>query len=277
VSLLLLSACKKTAAPPPTFLVYERPAIVIEGDTLLADGEIDAWVYPGGRFLAVVEEAQRLPLTVPAPNPILTAGGIRINGITLTRKPYPFWQYDTLKHDFAPEEVLIHRPIYTYLPDTLINFFQKEDFETPQLSFRFPNAGDPLAASLRRTYHAPRRGFWCGEIAMAPNQIFQAETTPSFEFPNSEVWLEISVRGDRNLGIGLTRENKQTGALVSRDVYLLLRPPDEGWKTFYVDLTPWMREGSGLYRFRVYLTSMADSAQSSTLYIDDVRILSFRP
>ena len=275
--LLLLTACKKTTAPSPAFLSYERPFIIIAGDTLLADGDIDAWVYPAGRFLAVVEESQRLPLTVPVSQPILTAGGVRVNGITLTRKPYPFWQYDTLWHEFRAEEVYFYRPIYTYFPDTLINFFQKEDFESPQLSFRIPNAGDPYAATLRRTFQNPRRGFWCGEVSMAPNQIFQAESDPPFLFPNSEVWLEISVRGDRNLGIGLTRENKQTGAFITRDVYLIIRPPDESWKTFYVNLTPWMQEGSALYRFRLYLTSIADSTQSSKLYIDDVRLLSFRP
>ncbi len=274
---ILLSACNKTAAPSPAFLSYERPLLVIETDTLLADDEIDAWVYPDGRFLAVVEEGQRLPLTLPAPTTIFTAGGVRVNGLTLTRKPYPFWQYDTLRRSFTSEELYLHRPMYTYFPDTLIAFFQREGFETPQPSFRFPNAGDPMAATFRRSIDKPRRGFWCGEILMAPNQVFQAESDPPFEFPNSEVWLEISTRGNRNLAIGLTRENKQTGALVSRDIYLLIRPPDENWKTFYVHLTPWMQQGSGLYRFRLYLNSIGDTAQPSQLFIDDVRILSFRP
>ncbi len=274
---ILLSACNKTAAPSPAFLFYDRPLLVIEGDTLIADDAIDAWVYPEGRFLAVVEEGQRLPLTLPAPATIFTAGGIRVNGLTLTRKPYPFWQYDTLRRSFAPEEIYLHRPIYTYFPDTLIAFFQREGFETPQLSFRFPNAGDPMAATFRRSIDGPRRGFWCGEVLMAPNQVFQAESDPPFEFPNSEVWLEISTRGNRNLAIGLTRENKQTGTLVGRDIYLLIRPPDENWKTFYVNLTPWMQQASGLYRFRLYLNSIGDTAQTSKLFIDDIRILSFRP
>ena len=274
---LLLSACNKTAVPTPAFLTYGRPFLIIEADTLLADAEIDAWVYPEGKFLAVVEEGQRLPLTWPARSTLLTAGGIRVNGLTLTRRPYPFWQYDTLRHAFGPEEHYLHRPLYAYFPDTLIAFFMREGFETPQLSFRFPNVGDPSAATFRRSIESPRRGFWCGEVAMAPNQVFQAESDPPFSFPNSEVWLEISARGDRNLAIGLTRENKQTGALVSRDIYLLIRPPDDDWKTFYVNLTPWMQEGSGLYRFRLYLNSIGDTAQSSKLFIDDVRILSFRP
>jgi len=274
---ILLSACNKTEVPLPAFLSYERPLLVIEGDTLIADDEIDAWVYPDGRFLAVVEEGQQLPLTLPAPPTILTAGGIRVNGLTLTRRPYPFWQYDTLRRSFTPEELYWHRPIYAYFPDTLITFFQREGFETPQLSFRFPNAGDPMAATFRRSIERPRRGFWCGEVSMAPNQVFQAESDPPFEFPNSEVWLEISTRGNRNLAIGLTRESKQTGALISRDIYLLIRPPDENWKTFYVNLTPWMQQGSGLYRFRLYLNSVGDTAQASRIFMDDVRILSFRP
>ncbi len=277
MSLLLLSACHRTAVPAPAYLWYERPLLVIEADTILADGDVDAWVYPEGRFLAVVEEGQRLPLTLPAPKTILTAGGIRVGGLLLTRKPYPFWQYDTLQRSFAAEEGYQHRPVYTYFPDTLINFFQKEGFESPQVRFRFPNAGEPLAATFRRSFDTPRRGFWCGEVLIGPNQIFQAESDPPFEFPNSDVWLEISIRGSRNLGVGLTRENRQTGALVSRDIYLLIRPPDAEWKTLYIDLTPWMRQGSGLYRYRLYLNSIGDTAQSTKIYIDDVRILSFRP
>jgi hypothetical protein len=249
---------------------------VIENDTLLADAEIDHWVYPGGRFLALGEEGQRMPLALPAPMPLLTAGGVRLSGVTISRRPYPFWQFDTLWHTFMPEEEYLHQPLYAYLPDTVLSYVMQEGFEMPQGALRIINSGEPDAASLRRIIDRPRRGLWCAEIFMAPNQIFQAESASPFLFPNNEIWLEISVRGDRNLAIGLTRENKQTGAFVSRDIYLLLRPPDQDWQTFYIPLTPWMQEGSGLYRYRLYLTSIADTTQSNRLYLDDIRILTFR-
>ncbi len=243
----------------------------------MLDPTVDHWIYPNGRYLAVVEEGQRLPLTPADQGLILLAGGVRVNGRALNRKPYPFWQFDTLQHPWTAEEHFTYAPLYRYFPDTLLQFLLSETFESPQLNLRLVNAGDALAATLQRDLSPPRRGFWCGKVTMGPNQIFQAESTTPFEFPQTEVWLEISLRGDRNLGIGLTKEAKQSGNLIGRDLYLLVSPPSDRWQTFYINLTPWLQEGSGLFRYRLYLSSMGDTTGTNYLYLDDLRILHFRP
>lgn len=251
--------------------------LLIDQDTVPLDPTIDHWVYPNGRYLAMIEAGQRLPLTPANQNLILLAGGVRVNGQTLNRKPYPFWQFDTLSRAWAPEEHFVYTPFYRYFPDTLLQFPFQETFESPQLSLRLINVGDAYAASLTRDFENPRRGFWCGKVTMGPNQIFQAEATTPFEFPMTEVWLEISLRGDRNLAIGLTKEAKQNGNLAGRDLYLLLSPPSDRWQTFYVNLTPWLQPGSGLFRYRLYLSSMGDTTGQAYLYLDDLRILYFKP
>lgn len=262
---------------PPAYLRISEARVIIEGDTLLISPPLDAWVYPKGRFLTITEVGGRVPIVPADQTPILLAGGVRVNGISAQRRPYPFWEFDTLRLQLFPEQEISYAPLYRYFPDTLLQYILREDFESPQLSFRLLNLGEPGAASLRRTIANSWRGFWSGEITFSPAAIFQAESNISFEFPRTEVWLELSVKGTRNLGVGLTREDKRTGSFVSREVLLLLRPSDEGWSTFYIDLTPWVSQGAGLYRYRLYLTSIGDTASTHTLFLDDIRILSLRP
>lgn len=274
--LLWVSACSSPQALPPAYLRFQPARLVLEGDTLTIEAPVDAWVYPAGKFLAVAEPGARVPIVPAQTTPILVAGGVRENGLAVSRKVYPFWQFDTLSQRLVPEGEVSCRPLYRYFPDTLLTYFLREDFESPQLSLNLVNASQPDAAPLRRTFESSRRGFWAGEVVLGPYSDFRAESASPFEFPQSEVWAELSVKGGRNLGVGLTVENRMTGAVVDRPVYLVLRPSDGTWSTFFVNLTPWMAGQGTLFRYRLYLTSAGDTVGTYKLYLDDVRILSFK-
>lgn len=269
-------ACTRREALPPAYLRVGPALVVIENDTLPIEAPIDAWIYPEGKFLTVAEVGQRVPIVPHTTHPVLLAGGVRVNGITVSRKPYPFWQFDTLSGPFSAEEEQAYTPLYRYFPDTLLEYLLREDFESPQLGLRIANAGENGAVQIQRTFEAPRRGVWAGRIDLPANSDFRAESTTPFTVPQQEVWAEISVRGTRNLGVGLTVEDRQTGRLVERSIYLLLRPPDTGWGTFYVDVTPWLAGKGTLFRYRLYLTSAGDTTGSHVLYLDDVRLLTLR-
>ncbi|MCX7764906.1 MAG: hypothetical protein N2253_08475 [Bacteroidia bacterium] len=275
ISFLLVS-CRPTEALPPAYLQINAGKVIIENDTLLISPALDAWVYPQGKYLSMVEAGGSLPIVPAGTSPILLAGGVRVNGISATRRPYPFWMFDTLETALLPEEKRSYTPIYRYFPDTLLRYLLREDFESPQLSLRSTNLGEPGAVQIRRTLTEPRRGIWAGEVTLSPNSDFRAESTTPFEFPQGEVWAEISLKGNRNLGVGLTQENKRTGTLVSREIFLLLRPPDTGWATYYLDLTPWIASGAGLYRYRLYIASAGDSVGTYTLYLDDIRLITLQ-
>lgn len=273
---MLASSCRSPEALPPAYLRLGAPRVAIENDTLLIEAPIDAWVYPEGKYLTLIEPGGRVPI-VPAQTPyVLLAGGVRDGGVSVSRKAYPFWQFDTLLGPFPPEQEIYHSPLYRYFPDTLIEYVFQESFESPQVGFRVVNAGEPGAVSLQRSFDQPRRGFWCGAASLPAYSDFRIETATAFAFPQQEIWAEISVRGDRNLGVGLTWENAQTGAVFGREIYLLLRPPDQGWGTFYVNLTSWLAGKGTLYRYRLYLTSAGDTVGTHSLYLDDVRILTWK-
>ncbi|MCX7607192.1 MAG: hypothetical protein N2170_08020 [Bacteroidia bacterium] len=273
---LLLNSCSSREALPPAYLRVGDARVLIEGDTLLLESPIDAWVYPEGKYLTLLEPGGRTPIVPSTTRPILLAGGVRVGGVSVSRRPYPFWQFDTIWGPLSPEVEYYHQPLYTYLPDTLLDYILRETFESPQLGFRLANAGDPNAASLRRTLETPRRGFWAGEVSLPAYSDFQAESAISFEFPQQEIWAEISVRGERNLGVGLVTENRQTGALMGRDIYLILRPPEQRWATFHIDLTPWLAGKGTLFRYRLYLTSAGDTTGTATLYLDDIRLITLK-
>lgn len=276
VSSFLLLSCRSQEALPPAYLRIGAAQVIIENDTVPIFPELDAWVYPQGQYLTVVESGGLVPIVPADRQPILLAGGLRVNGVSATRRPHPFWQFDTLWGPLQVEAETRYTPVYRYFADTLLQYLLREDFESPQLSLRITNGGDPGAVQIRRTFLDPRRGFWAGEVSLPPNADFRAESTVPFEFPQAEVWAEISLKGDRNLGVGVTQEDRRTGQVVGRSIYLILRPPDVGWGTFYVDMTPWVSQGAGLYRYRLYLTSAGDTAASHVLYLDDIRILTLR-
>lgn len=276
VSFFLLISCKSQQALPPAYLRIGPAQVIIENDTVSISPALDAWVYPEGQYLTIVESGGRVPIVPADRYPILLAGGVRVNGISATRRPYPFWEFDTLQMPLQAETEISYSPTYRYFADTLLQYLLKEDFESPQLNLRITNAGDPGAVQIRRTFSEPRRGFWAGAIELSPNADFRAESSIPFEFPQAEVWAEISLKGDRNLGVGITQEDRQTGRVIERSIYLILRPPDTGWGTYYVDMTPWLASGAGLYRYRLYLASAGDTAASHVLYLDDIRILTLR-
>ncbi|MCS7189856.1 MAG: hypothetical protein NZ933_08720, partial [Bacteroidia bacterium] len=268
--------CRQRQALPPAYLRVGNAYVVIENDTLLIESPVDAWLYPGGRYLTVVEPGERVPIVPASTKPVLLAGGVRVSGVSVLRRPYPFWQFDTLRSDLVAENELFYQPIYTYFADTLLEIPVKEGFESPQLQLRLVNAGSATAAPIFRTASAPRRGFWCAEIPLAAYTEFQAETTTPFPFPQSDIWAEISVKGDRNLAVGLTVEDKITGRTFLRENNLLLRPASDKWSTFYIDLSSWVRRHGPNFRFRLYLTSAGDTTGRHTLFLDDVRVITWR-
>ncbi|MGQ9863342.1 MAG: hypothetical protein ACUVRD_02505 [Bacteroidia bacterium] len=269
----LLSCKSSPRAIVPYYLRVEEPKLIIDSDTVAADIR-DVWVYPAGRFLSAGEVPFEIPINDYYAREILLAGGVWESGITVRRAVYPFWQFDTLAISPVPESQITYKPIFRYVVDTLLQPLLEETFESPQLNLR--SWGDyPDAVSIQRSLDEPWRGFWCGKLFFpeGSSAIWSVVSPRAYTFSKRDTWLEIRLRGNINLGVGIVVTDRR--GEISRQIFLVLIPQESQWQSYYINMTPWIQKIPDFQQFRLYLFTQSDQKERF-LYIDDIRWLTFR-
>jgi hypothetical protein len=233
----------------------------------------EVWVYTE----TDVYGAFPLPADIPWP---MTNGpatlrflpGIRANGVSATRQPYPF--FESLNWDLVPEPGGRDTVMWTTAYNDFAQVFVVEDFE---LANRFSESNTSTAEILRVT--EPEwvfEGEASGRAELTPTEALLVAATNEQQLElnaDGPVWLEMDFSCNQGFAIGLEAHNLVE---VTRTPILVLNPTEGEWKKIYLDLGPVVRSSTSAAWFEISLDANYDgSVDTAWLALDNLKIVQY--
>lgn len=244
---------------------------------------VDIWVYVDDGLIGVFEfpESDSLPATLP----IIAEGkhkleirpGIKLNGISSTRVPYPYYKPIIFEEfDFIPGTIQALGELTTsYYPDVIFGWL--EDFEQPEISIESASWSD--TAIIRTQPENNPDAFlssnsrYSGVIDLLSDKDEYGGTSHnSFEMqtPGTVIMLEMNFKTNNYLTLGVLI--RDTYDIIEKDL-LILNHSDE-WKKIYINL------GSNLSLYPqaidykiIFRAGLESELSDAHILIDNIKIV----
>lgn len=222
----------------------------------------DAWVYVNDQLVGTFE----LPVTVPVlesgKQTLKIRGGIKSNGISATRVPYPFYNFYTLDTTLIPGAVTRLSPTVSYFDGT--TFAWIENFENTGTTI----ADGPYTSdtTIQQQTAVALEGKSGAVVLEGDRTVFFASSAATYNLPKGEqkTWLELHYLSNNPFNVGVMSGN----ALYP----LIVVNPSETWNKIYIDLSPEVSANNG--PFKIFFSMSRSSANSrAELYLDNIKLV----
>lgn len=227
----------------------------------------DAWVYVDDDAVGCFELPATFPILKNGPHKVSIYGGIKSNGISAVRAPYPFYKPQVFENLNLVEDSTINlQPVLNYYPiGAGVEKGWMEDFETSNTLM--PISEDSTAIGIVRingseAWHSPN-SFYSGKIVLPPDSLDFAVATPEdgFAFHTNYLtycMLEMDYKCSDAFYVGVMYYESY---YLQRHPLLRVQPTDtvnaipQRWNKIYVNIGPFMNEHVNASYFRIYFTS----------------------
>jgi hypothetical protein len=261
--------------PIPAYIYI--PAVNFSVDSNVQQGSAshkitDAWVTVGGNFLGAYELPAMIPVLTTGNQQVLIRAGVKENGISATRLPYPF--YSTFDKNVELKEGKID----TILPDisydaNKTHFDWIEDFETGFLGLA-PSSNNSAPFAITTKPDSVFEGQGSLHISLGDTTPYlELHTTTSYILPRGRaVWLEINYKTESAVKFGIISINsssaiKQFAAGVN---------PNNEWNKIYFNLSTLVSIQPSANSLRFYIESQKPNDKSSAhILLDNIKLLHF--
>ncbi len=234
----------------------------------------DSWVYVNDQLIGAFEHPATFPVLARGDNKLEIRPGIKLNGISATRVPYPFYRpFILTDFTFFEDSIVSVSPEFIYYDNTLIPW--KEDFEDISISLEKTARSD---TTIRKTApHDPdayssEHSAYSGLIHLKGSvKTFQIATAESFALPGlgRPVFLEIDYKCDKPFGVGLIVEEFGTITFLP----LVIVNTSEIWNKIYINLGPNISLYSSSARFKPYFEGNLDSEEEARFFFDNIKLV----
>jgi hypothetical protein len=237
----------------------------------------DVWVYVDDVLLGAYELPAVLPALYQGQHKLTIKPGIKINGISSTRAPYPFYNpiiYEDF--NFIPDSVFnLGIPTTEYAEN--LNFMWMEDFETPGLSITETSASD---TNIVRTQPAGNPEAFLSEYSRRSGvihlttdaRIYSASSLNSFPIPKqgSPTLLEVNFKSDNYFNVGIIIQENSTYIKIP----LVILNHSEQWNKIYINIGPNLSLHPNATDFKIFFeTSLESDKNSAVIYLDNIKLI----
>jgi len=227
----------------------------------------DAWVYVDDDAVGCFELPATFPILKKGPHKVAVYGGIKVDGRSSARAPYPFYKPQVYEGLNLVEDSIINlQPVLNYYPiGGGVEKGWMEDFETTNTLV--PISTDTTVGNLVRingseAWHSPN-SFYSGKIVLPPDSLDFAVATQEegYTFHSNYLeycMLEMDYKCNDAFFVGVMYfENYY----LQKHPLLHIQPTDtvnavpQRWNKIYVNIGPFMNEHVNASYFRIYFTS----------------------
>lgn len=265
----------------PTYLIVDGVSFTPGPDEGTASIAVtDVWAYSTTDVLGVFP----LPAIIPvfpqdrAEGPVSLLPGIRENGISDSRAPYPFYTALDVDVDGEPGARDTVALTFEWVDD--VRYLRVEDFENSNV---FDDVAGVGAELQRVTAEADVfEGDGSGRALLTPQANLMRSRTLEQEYvleSGLPCFLEMNYRCDHSFLVGLYAF--RNGASTRYPALVLnTTVPDNGvepeWNKVYVDLTPILDVNPNADHFEVYFECLlSEGAEGAEIGLDNLRILTY--
>ena len=236
----------------------------------------EVWVYTETDVLGVFPIPASIPFITDASvgvSNLVIQAGIRVNGISATRKPYQFYKAMELEVENIPGGSMTVDFTSNYIESAQI--ILAEDFESAN---RF-EANNTSTAEVVRTVdpYFVFEGDASGLILLTEDQNHVASTTQEqlYNLPQSgPVFLEFNYRCDNSFAVGLEALG---GFNPQRTPIIVLNPTGEEWKKMYLDLGPLVLSTPSAFGYELTLDAILDiGEETGYVVVDNFKLVHYK-
>lgn len=251
----------------------------------------DVWVYVDDQTIGCFELPATFPVLVEGKHKLSVYAGIKLNGISGTRIPYPFFKPLIIDDfEFYPDSMVCVLPncnvpefeYYELNTTTVVAWL--EDFEDGSLTLE-PALYNDSTVVLTRVSDAEAmqwdHSFYSGKITLPadPSKAFFFQTHEQFdELPVNGaacmLELDFNTNDSVNVGIASFEHNR---AQYHDLVKLMPTDPNSDmpnrWKKIYVNIGPIVIANKDADYFKVYIHSLCRDSKVSKYYFDNFKLL----
>ena len=271
--LIFSVSCKKEKfkSPNASFLVVNPVSVkttyIPQGTT--SHKITDIWYYVNGQFKGTFPVGSVMPIVANGSAEITLFAGIKKNGISATRTPYPFYNSVVFNQTIEAGKTYTVSPEFEYSSNAIFYYQQPQDFDA---SFsQFQSAGD--SNYVRTTDPSKTFGGTGGSIFMSMNDAKptakMVQSVPYYlPAGGTTIYLELNYKCNQTITVGIIG-----GGFDERAAITLNATTD--WNKVYIQLTsivsrPPTYLTSG---YQVYIKAVKEVA-TPEIYIDNIKLIS---
>lgn len=271
----LLAGCVKNN-PDPSWI--EIKEFVLEKNPLLNNNEGDlsrhaltnGWIYINEKFIGIFELPCKIPVLITGPASIRVYPTILNNGVSATKKLFPFTEPYETAIELIQNETATIEPITRYTSGTT---FWVEDFEGSTI--KITDGNDTQASHTLEPMNGNNVGkitlnqsapYWSAYISLEVS-----DQTP-FTFPlGSEVYLEFECENTHP--VKTTCIWAAADGTVGSQVHYGVSAYNDGWKKMYIDFKDIVAYSGGYAFWFGFTFSLPEGESEATLLIDNIKIV----
>ena len=278
-AMFALSSCGKTSPDDiPSYISVDTISLKVTSIQGTASQKItDVWVWADNELIGAFELPAKFPVLKSGSSLLSLSAGIKLNGISETRVPYPFYNQINKTVELEQEKITSFGHMkFTYSDKT--KFAWQEQFEYANISIDSTQRSE---VNLVRTQLPELEANFPGESnkyaakVVIPNDslVFECASHDAFKLPTdgTSVFLELNYRSNNPFTTGLFLN----GYVTSQRSVLVVNP-SKTWNKIYINLTPTLSENSDITTFKVFFTAKKSTTdQQAEIYFDNIKLVHF--
>jgi hypothetical protein len=274
--LLVQTSCEKFSGDQtiPAYLKIDsiRLQTVYSTQGTASHNITDAWVYIDGDFIGTFQLPARFPVLKQGPHTVEILPGIKKDGIASTRVNYPFFGKISKSITLTPDTTT-NIGLLTAQYSTSTKFLWREDFDDLAITLDTTKATMVKVALTPPDSPLTFEGLHSGMITMdTAHPEFECVSHQTFYVPNSQTFLELNFKSTTTMDVGVYLT---VNTIVYQTSVLTLFASPDKWKKIYIDLTNALNANTGTTNFRVYFYSKNTGTTTETIFLDNIKLLSF--
>lgn len=271
---IFFAACKKLNPdePIPSYIHIEKISLKTDVSKQGSNSAkiSDAWVYIDDQLIGCFELPATFPVLYEGTHQIKVRAGIKVNGISATRSPYPFYEIFVQKAALKRNERLNLNPVVSYVSYAKFNFM--ENFDGVGIILAPGPAG--TADTMKQTFDKKLvfEGNGSGITRLNKNDVtFQCISNTSYILPagGAPVFLEFNYKCNHSFVAGIYAHTTANTTVVP----VIGMNPSENWNKMYVYLTPSVSGASNATDFNIYFSMFNDNSEDLELVIDNLKLV----
>jgi hypothetical protein len=284
----LLGSCNlyNPAEPVPSFIHIQDIGLTtdstIEGTN--SSNITDAWVYIDGSLVGAYELPVTLPVLSEGTHELTVKAGIKVNGISATRAPYPFYESYRQSITLTAGNITTVSPMVKYVSE--IDWDDQdvwlEDFEDISSGMTLDTSASGTDTNMFHRYIAAGttspevyegRGSGIAYVDH-DNDFFEYMSNTSYYLPrgDSPVFLELNYRCNYTFVVGVFAH----GTAGSYKTKVLNIHPSLEWKKIYIYLSPTIKASGTATDYTIFF-GMLNTAAADGFYmaIDNIKLIHY--
>lgn len=271
--ILLVSGCIKNN-PDPSWIEINEWVLEENIDSphnagVLTSNFTDAWVYVNDQLVGVFEVPCKVPVLVSGSANIKVFPAIRNNGISATKKMYPFVQPHEVDVQLVQNESIVINPTTKYYSNAQ---FWIEDFENA--TFKLNHTSESSATLIIESETNGLNKY--GRVLLNSSASnWEAYTNQALSFPQgSDVYLEVDYYNTNKIVTGIIAAKADGTTEDHINISMKAQDPSEVvWKKIYIDLKELIITSQGVEFVQTLQAKLAEGESEGLIRIDNIKVV----